>query len=116
MNKFGVFVVPFLTIFMTRSGFTPAQAGLTVAAYAAGGFLAAGLGGWMADRVGRNITMATASFTGAAAMMLLSQVHTFPLLVLLAFLTGLFMEAGNPATSAWCRTSSRWNTGWPRMR
>lgn len=100
VNKFGVFVVPFLTIFMTRSGFTPAQAGLTVAAYAAGGFLAAGLGGWMADRVGRNITMATASFTGAAAMMLLSQAHTFPLLVSLAFLTGLFNEAGNPATSA----------------
>lgn len=100
VNKFGVFVVPFLTIFMTRSGFTPGQAGWTVTAYAAGSFLAAGLGGWMADRVGRNVTMASASLLGAASLMLLSQATTFPMLVFLSFCTGLINEAGNPATSA----------------
>ncbi|MEZ0386022.1 MAG: MFS transporter [Verrucomicrobium sp.] len=100
VNKFGVFVVPFLTIFMTRSGFSPAQAGWTVAAYAAGGFLAAGLGGWLADRIGRNVTMAAASLLGAASLMLLSQAHTFPLLVALSFLTGVLSEAGIPATNA----------------
>lgn len=100
VNRFGIFVLPFLTIFMTRSGFTAEQAGWTVAAYAVGSFLAAGLGGWLADRVGRNITMAGAALAGAGGLMLLSQATTLPWLMSMAFLTGLFNEAGNPAATA----------------
>lgn len=100
VNRFGVFVVPFLTIYMTGRGFSPVDAGWAVAAYAAGGFLAAGLGGWLADRAGRNVTMAASSLLGAGFMLLLSRATGFPGLVVLAGLTGLCTEMGHPAGSA----------------
>ena len=66
VNRFGVFVVPFLALFITRNGNTAAQAGLAVAAYSLGGFAAAWIGGWMADRLGRDINMAGSSLGGGA--------------------------------------------------
>ncbi|HEY1049567.1 MAG TPA: hypothetical protein VGE39_07420, partial [Prosthecobacter sp.] len=57
VNRFGIFVVPFLTLFITRNGNTAAQAGWAAASYSLGGFVAAYIGGWMADRLGRNVTM-----------------------------------------------------------
>jgi MFS family permease len=100
VNKFGVFVIPFLVLFLTRKGFTEAQAGVAAGAYSVGGFGAALLGGWMADRFGRNTTMAFASLTGAACMLCFSQADTLGWLVTLSFITGFINEAGNPATMA----------------
>ena len=100
VNRFGVFVVPFLALFMTRNGSSPAQAGWAVAAYSLGGFAAAWLGGWMADRLGRNVTMAFASIGGAMCMLALSQVVDWRALTLLAFFTGAVSEAGHPASVA----------------
>ena len=45
LNKFGSFVVPFLTLFLTRQGYSMGDAGLAIGAYGAGHFLASGLGG-----------------------------------------------------------------------
>ena len=50
VNKFGVFVIPFLTLFITRKGFTEGDAGLAAGAYSVGSFGAAMLGGWLAAR------------------------------------------------------------------
>jgi len=57
VNWFGRFVVFFLTLYMTRRGFSPAQAGSAVAAYGVGNIGAAGLGGYLADRAGRRRTI-----------------------------------------------------------
>src|SRR5205809_610744 len=92
VNKFGVFVIPFLVLFLTRKGFTEAQAGFAAGAYSVGGFGAAILGGWMADRFGRNTTMAFASLTGAACMLSFSQADTLGWLVTLSFITGFINE------------------------
>ncbi|MEQ1842149.1 MAG: MFS transporter, partial [Verrucomicrobiales bacterium] len=100
VNRFGVFVVPFLAIFITRNGNTVTQAGWAVAAYSLGGFAAAWIGGWMADRLGRNATMALSSLAGAACMLAMSQAVDWRALVLLAFLTGTINEAGHPAGAA----------------
>jgi len=100
VNRFGVFVWPFLTLYITRNGNTAAQAGWAVSAYSAGAFAAAGAGGWLADRIGRNVTMALSSLGSAACMMALSQATDWRVLSALAFLTGLIAEAGNPASSA----------------
>lgn len=100
VNRFGVFVVPFLTLFITRNGSTAAQAGWAAAAYSLGGFVAAYLGGWMADRLGRNVTMALSSLAGAACMLAMSQAADWKVLALLAFLTGAVTEAGHPASAA----------------
>lgn len=100
VNRFGVFVVPFLTLFITRNGNTAAQAGYAAAAYSLGGFVAAWLGGWMADRLGRNVTMAVSSLAGAVCMLCMSQAVDWRVLALLAFITGVINEAGHPASAA----------------
>jgi MFS family permease len=98
--RFGVFVVPFLTLFMTRKGFSAADAGLAAGAYSVGSFFAAGLGGWMADRIGRNVTLAFSSLAGAASMLAFSQAEQFWWLVGLSAFTGFINESGNPASTA----------------
>lgn len=100
VTRFGVFVVPFLTLFMTRQGYSEADASWAVAAYSAGGFLAAAVGGWMADRVGRNGTMAGSALGGAVCMLLLSQAQQWHWLVTLSLLTGFVNESGHPASTA----------------
>ena len=100
VNRFGVFVVPFLALFITRNGNTAAQAGYAVAAYSLGGFIAAWIGGWMADRLGRNVTMAVSSLAGAVCMIAMSQAVDWRALSLLAFITGAINEAGSPASAA----------------
>lgn len=100
VNRFGVFVWPFLTIIITRHGNTAAQAGIAVSAYSVGNLIAAALGGWLADRLGRNVTMALSALGGAGCMMAMSQATDWHALTLISFLTGLVSEAGNPASAA----------------
>jgi len=100
VNRFGVFVVPFLAIFITRNGNTATQAGYAVAAYSLGGFIAAWIGGWMADRLGRNVTMAVSALAGAVCMIAMSQAVDWRALAALAFITGAINEAGSPASAA----------------
>ncbi|TLD72452.1 MFS transporter [Phragmitibacter flavus] len=100
VNKFGVFVLPFLTLFVTRKGYAEADAGFAAGLYSVGSFAAAMIGGWLADRFGRNITMAMASLGGAACMLGFSQADSLPILITLSLLTGFISESGNPASSA----------------
>ena len=100
LNKFGTFVIPFLTLYLTRQGYGPAQAGLAIAGYGVGNFIAAGLGGYLADRIGRRKTITLSMVSGAAAMLLLSQARSLPWIILLTALTGLTGELYRPASSA----------------
>ncbi len=100
LNKFGTFVLPFLTIYMTRLGYSAAQAGLAIGGYGIGTLFAAVLGGNMADRLGRRKTIIVSMFCGAVAMLSLSQAHGLPMIVLCAGATGLAGELYRPASSA----------------
>ena len=100
VNRFGTFVMPFLAIYMTRQGFTPTQAGFAVSAYGAGHILASFIGGHLADRIGRRHTIALSMFLSGTMMLALSQAHTFPTIILFAFLVGLTSEVYRPAASA----------------
>ena len=84
VNRFGIFVWPFLTLYITRSGHSATQASWAVAAYSGGGFFAALLGGWLADRLGRNVTLALSALGGAACMLLLSQAQDWRWLSVIA--------------------------------
>ena len=100
INRFGTFVMPFLAIYMTRNGFTPAQAGLAVSSYGGGHIIASMVGGHLADRIGRRYTIALSMFLSAASMLALSQARTLPLILLLAFTVGMVGELYRPAATA----------------
>jgi MFS family permease len=100
VNRFGTFVLPFLTLYLTKRGYSAPQAGIAVGAYGLGGIGAVTLGGLAADRLGRRNTIATSMFGGAAFTLLLSQAHTLALILPLAALVGLTAELYRPASSA----------------
>src|SRR5690349_19683765 len=100
LNKFGTFVVPFLAIYMTRLGYSTAQAGLPIAAYGVGTLGACLLGGDLADRLGRRKTIVLSMFSAAAAMLCLSQARGLPLIVVFSGIAGLTGELYRPASSA----------------
>ncbi|HTL16678.1 MAG TPA: MFS transporter [Patescibacteria group bacterium] len=100
LNKFGTFVIPFLAIYMTRLGYSAAQAGLAIAAYGIGTLGACLLGGDLADRIGRRKTIVLSMFSAAAAMLCLSVVRGLPLIMLFSGVAGLTGELYRPASSA----------------
>src|SRR5437660_1725596 len=69
VNRFGTFVIPFLVLYLTREGYSMAQAGLALGFYGAGTLIASLAGGHLADRIGRRNTIALSMFSSAAAMM-----------------------------------------------
>jgi len=100
LNKFGSFVVPFLALYLTRLGYTLADAGLAIGAYGVGNLIASLLGGHLADTIGRRKTILLSLFSGAGAMLLLSQAHSLTMIIGLSLLTGLASEFYRPACSA----------------
>jgi MFS family permease len=100
VNRFGVFVWPFLTLYITSQGNSEREAGYAIAAYSVGSLLAAFVGGWFADRFGRNVAMALSSLGSAVCIMAMSQATDWETLAIIAFATSFIAEAGHPATNA----------------
>lgn len=100
INRFGTFVIPFLILYLTRIGFTPAQAGMAVGAYGLGHLAASMAGGHLADRIGRRNTIVLSMFGSAASMLALSQARSYPAIVILTCLTGSLSELYRPASYA----------------
>ena len=100
INRFGSFVVPMLTLYLTHAGFSPFKAGLAVGTYGGGHLVASMLGGHFADRLGRRNTIALSMFGSAMAMLALSQARTYAPIVIITFLAGCAAEMYRPASLA----------------
>lgn len=100
INRVGTFVFPFLTIYLTDRGFGPSQAKLALTAHGAGHLLAAIVGGWLADRIGRRNTIALSMYCAAASLIALSHAQPLWLIMVCALLTGLTLGAYHPAAHA----------------
>jgi MFS family permease len=100
LNKFGTFVVPFLTLYLTRRGFSAADAGLALGAYGFGRLGAALFGGQLADTIGRRKTIVISMALAAASMLALAHAETLPMIVLLTGLASLTGELYVPACVA----------------
>lgn len=100
LNKFGGFVVPFLTLYLTSRGYSVGETSCAVAAYGMGSLMASLLGGHLADHLGRRQTILLSMFSGAVTMILLSQARGLPIVVSLTWLAGLTNEFYRPASTA----------------
>src|SRR5688572_11285235 len=88
INRFGSFVFPFLALYLTRNGYSPAQAGIAIATFGAGSCAGNLFGGWLSDHIGRRNTITLATFAAAVAMMAISQAHSFAAIVVTILATG----------------------------
>lgn len=100
LNRFGTFVIPFLTLYMTGRGYSLAKAGVAVGAYGAGTLFACFLGGYLADLIGRRKTITLSMAGGGLTMLLLAHADSWAGIVTLTFVNGLFGELYRPASSA----------------
>ena len=100
LNKFGTFVLPFLTLYLTRQGYSLGDAGMAIGAYGVGTLLASALGGHLTDTIGRRKTIVLSMFSAAVTMLLLSQAHSLGAIVVLTAVAGLASELYRPASSA----------------
>jgi len=100
INRFGSFVIPMLTIYLTRHGYSIAQAGLAMGVYGVGHLIASSAGGHLADRIGRRNTIVISMFSSAAAMLALSQARSYPLIVVCTMFAGATTELYRPASYA----------------
>ncbi|WP_394832652.1 MFS transporter [Pendulispora rubella] len=101
VNKFGTFVLPFLSIYLTqRRQFSPQEAGIVASFFGIGSFAAGPLGGTLADRIGRRRTIIASLGFSAIAIMLLPLAQTLPHFAAGAFVLGMTGDMYRPAVSA----------------
>src|SRR4051794_38438176 len=79
VNRLGSFVLPFLSLYLTRArGYSVGEAGAVLTAFGFGAALSQPLGGTLADRIGRRRTMAGGLAAAAAALVALGASHALP--------------------------------------
>ncbi|MEU4293265.1 MFS transporter [Kribbella sp. NPDC026596] len=101
VNRLGSFVQPFLVLYLTHDRHLSAgTAGAVAAAVGAGTVVAQLVGGWLADRVGRRLTMLICFFGTAAALILLGSARAMVMIWVAAFLVGLLGDLFRPAVQA----------------
>jgi MFS family permease len=100
VNRAGTFILPFLALYMTNRGFSTQQAGTTIAVYGVGGLASQGLGGWLADRIGRRNSIAVSMFSSAAASLALWRADSLVGIIVIVFLLGVSAELYRPASTA----------------
>ena len=102
INRAGGFVLPLLAFYLTRErGLTQGDAALIASAYGAGLVLAGLVGGVLADRLGRRLTMAGSLLGGAAMMLALSSARGVAGIAIAAAGLGLVGELYRPAVMAY---------------
>jgi MFS family permease len=100
INRCGTLVMPFITLYMTRHGFTIHQAGTALLAYGVGNLLASFIGGQLADSCGRKHTMMLSFFSTAGVMMAFPHAESLTAIYALMALAGLTGEIYRPAVNA----------------
>jgi MFS family permease len=101
VTRLGSFVLPYLALYLTGPrGLSLSRAGLFIALYGAGGAVAAPLGGFLADRVGRRFTLLLSLTAGGAGMVALGFIQRLEWLAPAIFLVALMTEMYRPAMQA----------------
>lgn len=100
VNRLGTFVLPFLTLYLTDLGYTPAQAGVAIACYGLGGLISQIAGGLIADRIGRRNAIAVSMFGSSVLMLALWRADSLAGIYPITLALAMFAELYRPASSA----------------
>ena len=101
VNRCGSFVLPFMAIYLMQARhLSIAQAGVVVGLYGAGGSIAAPLGGYLADHIGRRATMVLALGLGGAGMIAIGFASSMAVIAPAIFGVALVSEMYRPAMQA----------------
>ena len=100
INRFGTFVVPFLTLYLGEQGFRAGQIAWVFTAWAVGGIGSMILGGRLSDLIGRKYTMTLALVGGGFSMLLMWQAQSLNEYIFTAFLAGLTHGMYHPASNS----------------
>lgn len=99
-NRMGTMVLPFLALYLTHLGYTPAQAGLALGAFGLGSLLAAPFAGRLSDALGAPRIMRASLALSGAVVFFLPLVRGFGPILLAIFLWSVLAEAYRPASLA----------------
>jgi predicted MFS family arabinose efflux permease len=99
VNRAGTMVLPFLTLYVTRSlGLTDSQAGLVFTVYGIGAILTAPVSGRLSDRAGPLAVMKLSLFFSAAILFILPFAETLIAILVVTFVWAIAGEALRPAS------------------
>lgn len=100
VNRLGTFVLPFITIYLTRRGYSAPQAGIAIAGYGLGGLVAQAAGGLLADRIGRRNAIALSMLSAGVLTLALWRASSLAAIYPLMVGIGFFGELHRPASGA----------------
>ena len=100
INRFGTFVMPFLTIYLSKRGYSLITASYAVSAFGFGALCGSTLGGWLADRIGRRNTIVVGTFASAAFYLAIHYAASLPQILTCVTFAGLSAGLYPPASSA----------------
>lgn len=100
VSALATFVWPFMAVFLTGRGFSPAKVGLMTSCFGAGGLVAGPVGGWFADRFGRRPTILAGLVVAGFTTVGLALVTAPVAIAVLVFGYGLAAMSVRPATMA----------------
>jgi len=99
VNRSGTMVLPFMTIYLTSTGYSIGQAGLVMGIFGFGAVCGGFIGGRLTDRFGFQRVQWITLIGGGFLFMVLGQMKSYPLICLCAFLLSLVNDAFRPANS-----------------
>lgn len=99
INRSGTMVLPFMTLYLLKRGYTIGQAGIVMGLFGLGAVLGAWLGGKLTDRIGFHRVQMATLIGGGVFFMVLGQMHSYPLICVFSFVLSMVNEAFRPANS-----------------
>jgi MFS family permease len=100
VNRFGTFVYPFLTLFLTSRGHPPSAVAWVLSANGVGQFMSSLLGGYFADRFGRRSTLVIGTLSHAVAVFALFFAPSLGAIIALMWCAGFAGGFYQPASNA----------------
>ncbi len=101
VNRLGMFAEPFLALYLSRSRhMSLTEVGMVLAAYGAGSVVSQPIGGTLADRIGRRVTLTAGMLANAVALLGLGYARGLAALTVASVVAGLSVDLYRPAASA----------------